>query len=178
MARRAFRATMTLLVTALALGALAAGIAWLAYGVRFVPVLTPSMRPGMPPGSLAVTRPLAPEDIRTGQVLVFRPPQPWTPKDDRPVLHRVTAIEQYAAGRVLTTKGDANPGPDPWKVDLSGSGEYARVVAVVPHVGTVAKAAHQAGPVALGGALLGLYFLGWGARRLVPRSGGRHNRGA
>lgn len=167
--RRTVRVLSTLLVTALVAGVLAAGVAWQVYDVRFMPVLTPSMTPVMPTGSLAVTRPIAPQDIQAGDIIAFRPPQPWTPKDGRPVLHRVLTMDHYAAGRVMQTKGDANNAPDPWKIDLSGPGNYAQVVKIVPHVGTAAQTVAHAGPLAVAGGLAGLFLTGWGISRLLPR---------
>lgn len=167
--RVVLRTLWTLLVTAFVLAVLAVGVARTVYDMQFMPILTPSMTPVMPAGSLAVTQPVAAEDIKTGDIIAFRPPPPWTPKDGKPVVHRVARDDAYAAGRVIQTKGDANDDADPWKIDLSGPGSYARVVHIVPGAGRAAQAVAHVGPVAVAGAVAGLFLMGWGLRRLLPR---------
>lgn len=168
-ARGVLRTLSTLLVTAFVLAVLAVGVARTVYDMQFMPILTPSMTPVMPKGSLAVTRPVAAQDIKEGDIIAFRPPRPWTPKDGKPVVHRVVRDDAYAAGRVIQTKGDANDDADPWKIDLSGPGSYARVVHIVPGAGRAAQAVAHVGPVTVAGAVAGLFLMGWGLRRLLPR---------
>lgn len=72
-------------------------------------VLTGSMSPSMPPGTLAVVRPSAPEEVGVGTVITYqlRSGQPTV------VTHRVVAVGVNAAGdRVFTTRGDANDAVD------------------------------------------------------------------
>ncbi|MWV58889.1 signal peptidase I [Rathayibacter sp. VKM Ac-2754] len=93
--------------------------------VRLVPVLSNSMAPDMPVGSLAITLPAAPTEIRAGDVIVFTDPD----VPERRVIHRITFVypEDEAAtlrGRepgelALTTKGDNNPTADPWIVTIA-----------------------------------------------------------
>lgn len=73
-------------------------------------VLTSSMAPGMPPGTLAVVRPVDPDDIGVGDVITYQI------RANRPgvISHRVTRIAIGADGRrTLTLQGDANTEPDP-----------------------------------------------------------------
>lgn len=73
-------------------------------------VLTGSMRPGMPPGTLVVVRPVDPTDIGIGTVVTYQL------ESGRPavVTHRVVAVGFDGRGRqVFRTKGDANQSPDP-----------------------------------------------------------------
>lgn len=68
-------------------------------------VLTGSMRPTIPEGSLIVVRPTDPAAIGVGEVITF---QLESGKPDV-ATHRVTAISQAINGeRLFTTKGDAN----------------------------------------------------------------------
>lgn len=72
-------------------------------------ILTGSMRPGMPPGSLVVTRPVQPQDLHIGDVITFqlRSGQPEV------ATHRIAGIGTTTTGeRVFTTRGDANDADD------------------------------------------------------------------
>jgi signal peptidase I len=72
-------------------------------------ILTGSMVPTMPPGTVVVTRPEPFASIRVGDVLTYQiaSGQPAV------VTHRVIAINVEADGsQTLTMKGDANPSPD------------------------------------------------------------------
>lgn len=68
-------------------------------------VLTGSMDPTMPPGSLVVTRPTPVEDIQTGDVITYQ----LRSGEPEVVTHRVIGTGWNATGDVmLVTKGDAN----------------------------------------------------------------------
>jgi signal peptidase len=72
-------------------------------------ILTGSMVPTMPPGTIVVTRPEPFSSIRVGDVLTYQiaSGQPAV------VTHRVIGINVEADGsRSLTMRGDANPSPD------------------------------------------------------------------
>jgi signal peptidase len=94
-------------------------------------VLSGSMEPALPVGSVVFTVPVDPESVRTGDVITFRNP-------DRPgtlVSHRVVGVERGPAGLAIKTKGDANPSEDQWAVgadDIVG-----RVRWHVPYLGYV-----------------------------------------
>ncbi|WP_162940244.1 signal peptidase I [Gryllotalpicola protaetiae] len=77
-----------------------------ATGATPLTVLTGSMRPHLPPGTLLVVRPVKPADIRIGDVVTYEP----NPNDASTVIsHRVIAITSGTDGsRVFTVKGDAN----------------------------------------------------------------------
>ncbi|KZX19653.1 signal peptidase I [Rathayibacter tanaceti] len=108
--------------------------------VRLVPVLSNSMAPVMPVGSLAVTLPVAQADVRAGDVIVFTDPDDPSLR----VIHRVTFVypEAEAAtlrGRepgelALTTKGDNNQSADPWIVTIADERIW-REQSVVPLLG-------------------------------------------
>jgi signal peptidase len=92
---------------------------------RFIPVLSNSMAPEMPKGSLAVVLPTPRPDINAGDIIVFTAPD----GSHRRVIHRVnhlygpdeaTTIKNWTPDKLyLLTKGDNNPQKDPWLLTLS-----------------------------------------------------------
>lgn len=88
-------------------------------------ILTGSMRPGMPPGTLVVSRPVAPEQIRVGTVITYQ----LRSGEPEVVTHRVIAQGVREDGELIfRTQGDANPSPDPeWvrAVQVRGERWYA-----------------------------------------------------
>ncbi len=107
-----------LLVAAL-LG-LALGVAVRADVVRVSRVLTGSMDPTIPPGSVVVSRPVQPEKVGRGDVVVFLPPPPFG-TGGTPVVHRVVDVQRKDGDVLLRTKGDANAAEDPWTLNASRS---------------------------------------------------------
>lgn len=68
-------------------------------------VLTGSMEPGLPPGTLIVAQPTDAGDIRIGQVVTFQ----IESGEPEVVTHRVVAVRQAQDGQPeFLTKGDAN----------------------------------------------------------------------
>jgi signal peptidase I len=68
-------------------------------------VLTGSMEPGMPPGTLAVVRPADPATLRIGDVVTYQM------KSGEPavVTHRIVGVGATLGGRLsFNTQGDAN----------------------------------------------------------------------
>lgn len=129
------RAARTLVTTAL-LGC----VAVLAYA--FVPtlfgseasiVMSGSMEPAIPVGSIVSTRLVDVGGIGAGDVVSFRRSEERTP-----ITHRVVAVEEEAGARVFTTKGDANEVPDPELLRL-GPGRVARMERVVPYAGYIVR---------------------------------------
>jgi signal peptidase len=107
---------------------------------RFVPVLSDSMAPEMPVGSLALTLPVAQSDIAEGDVIVFTNP-------NRPsvrVIHRITHIfgadeaqsfSNWSSDTLFaSTKGDNNAEADPWVVVTTDANVW-RVYTSVPFIG-------------------------------------------
>jgi signal peptidase len=123
---------------ALLVGALALGVACvplpMALGAVPLTILSGSMAPGMPPGSLAIVRPVDATQARIGDVLTYQP----QPDDPTLVTHRVVAVSRDAHGGVsLILQGDANGAPDDHPVrpaQVLGSVVYA-----VPYFGRVAN---------------------------------------
>lgn len=72
-------------------------------------VLTGSMRPSMPPGSLVVTRPVETGELKVGDAITYQ----MRSGEPEVVTHRITAVSTTLGGETLfTTQGDANPIPD------------------------------------------------------------------
>lgn len=67
-------------------------------------VLTGSMAPALPPGTLAVTRPVDIDDVRVGDVVTYqlRSGEPTV------VTHRVVGTRVSSGERLLVTRGDTN----------------------------------------------------------------------
>lgn len=96
------------ILTALAAVALAVAIPRIAGGTPYT-VLTGSMEPDLPPGTLVVVRPVDAEDIALGDVITFQL------ESGKPTVatHRVVAVGTRLDGeQVFTTQGDANGIPD------------------------------------------------------------------
>jgi len=82
----------------------------LAYRVtgHVTPLLTVksgSMEPVLHVGDVIIIEPVNPEDIRVGDVIIF-----YRPGTDQLIVHRVVRTTSQG----LYTRGDANPGIDPW----------------------------------------------------------------
>jgi signal peptidase len=97
-------------------------------------ILSGSMAPTMPAGSLAIVRPVDATQARVGDVLTYQA----EPDDPTLVTHRVIAVSRNAHGDVsLTLQGDANSDPDERPVrpeQVQGSVVYA-----VPYFGWIAN---------------------------------------
>ena len=86
------------------------GVGTLPGGYRPLVVLSGSMEPVMPTGSLVLTKSIDPSAIRVGDVITFRLHNMNFASDL--ATHRVVAVESGPAGREFVTRGDANSGPD------------------------------------------------------------------
>lgn len=78
-------------------------------GSQTYTVLTGSMQPGYPPGSLVVVKPEASEQLAIGDVITYQ----LTPGQPEVVTHRITGVGTTQNGeRTFATQGDANSTPD------------------------------------------------------------------
>ncbi|MFD0484510.1 signal peptidase I [Kineococcus sp. GCM10028916] len=150
-------AAVTALVGLLGVVALVASL----LGVRVVPVLTGSMSPTVPAGSLALTTRVDAHDIAVGQVIAFRPPPPYVTQGDRPVMHRVAAVSEQGGQRTVRTRGDANPDLDPWTLAITDGTDLGLAQFSVPHLGRVLAG----GPLSAGLLLAGVVLLLAAVRR-------------
>ena len=80
---------------------------------RFAVVRSGSMEPEFSAGDLVFLRPV--RQVEVGDVIAFKTPRGIDGSVSR-LLHRVVAIDD--TGDRFTTKGEANPEPDPFKVGL------------------------------------------------------------
>ncbi|WP_182526644.1 signal peptidase I [Nocardioides dongkuii] len=135
-------------------------------------VLTGSMEPNLPPGTLIVTEQVPAQDIEIGEVVTFQI------ESGKPqvVTHRVIATRQDRDGRPeFLTQGDANPIPDQgWRPAESVRGVLWYAVPKLGHANNILTGdQRQFGVYVVAGALV-LYALGLFAgeardRRRTPR---------
>lgn len=165
--RWAWRATTwTLLLAAAAALALVVVVPRLA-GASPYTVLTGSMSPQMPPGTLVVVRPVAPEEIGVGSVITYQL------ASDRPavVTHRVVGQAIGAdGGPVFQTQGDANSVPDPaWVRPVQIRGEKWYAAPYLGHVSALLTRRERQLGIDLVAAVLLVYTLALLGSQLLER---------
>jgi signal peptidase len=155
--RHAVRALAAVVIvvagTALVLGVIVPRVA----GATPYVVLTDSMEPSLPVGTLVVSRPVEPDRIRTGSVITYQ----LRSGQEQLVTHRVVGIGMTVGGeRTYLTQGDANDVPDTQPVrdvQVRGAVWYQ-----VPYVGHVAGAfTGQREAIGMVAAVLLLGYAGW-----------------
>lgn len=123
-----------LLALVIALGVAVIVVPALTHSVPLT-VLTQSMEPKLPPGTLLIVRPVDPDDINIGDVITYQI------KSGEPgvITHRVIAAGVNSKGeRVFTLQGDNNAAADPdpvREVQIQGRLWYS-----VPYIGWVNNA--------------------------------------
>ena len=151
-----FRIARSLLFTCSAIvGALSVllVIVVLASGLRPLVVISGSMEPGIPTGSLILSRTVSAADLAVGDVVTV--PRP----DGRgPVTHRIVAIDAEGEGSVaLELQGDANASKDPQPYTVTEAG---LLQVTLPHVGAIVQVVRSPlGLVGIAVFLLGLVLL-------------------
>ncbi|TFD65087.1 signal peptidase I [Cryobacterium sp. Hb1] len=117
-------------------------------------VLTSSMEPGFPPGTLIIVRPVAVEDVALGDVITY---QMETGKPGV-VTHRVIAINMTANERTFVTKGDNNGAADASAV-LEGQiqGRLWYSVPLIGYVNNAVNGANRAWLIPVAASLLFAY---------------------
>ncbi len=120
-------------------------------------VLSPSMEPTLPVGTLVVVQPAPAQDVRLGDVITYQ----VAPGDPTLVTHRVVEVRSLSTGEYeFLTKGDNNGAVDATVVtqaQLKGKAWYS-----VPLVGFVSVAVGGAvGPMLV--PLIGAALLAYGA---------------
>lgn len=130
-------------------------------GIR--PVLTGSMRPDYGPGAVLLTKRVPVNTLRPGMIVLFVPPGKHVE-----FAHRITSVSGPPGSPIITTKGDANAAPDPWRAQLTSS-TVPEVIGSVPEIGRVLVAVR--GPVQLVLVLVGSLVAGVAGLRwiLAPR---------
>ena len=123
-----------LLVLVLALAALVVVIPKLAGGIPLT-VLTSSMIPKFPPGTLVVDVPVKTNELRIGDVATYQ----IVPGKPGVITHRIIAIHNDSNGaRTFQFKGDNNSQPDP--ADILAEQVQGRVWYSLPYIGYVNNA--------------------------------------
>lgn len=122
---------------------LALTIAQHVWGYNSYVVLSGSMRPTIPVGTLVLDQPVPATQVAVGDIVSFHP----VSNPNLIVTHRVVEIAQNPPGArpgpYARTKGDANPTPDSGLLPLAG--EVNRVVIWVPEAGYAVAFLEQPG---------------------------------
>jgi len=92
-------------------------------------VRTGSMRPALAVGDAIVTHPIAPANVRVGNVITFADPE----RHNVLVTHRVADVRRTGAVFAFVTRGDANSGVERWT--MPASGRVGRLALRVPRAG-------------------------------------------
>ena len=108
---------LRLVLVALVVASLAVALGPLTGRYRTLTVVSGSMEPALPTGSVLLYTSVASNAVRAGDIITFHPPG-----STELVTHRATAVATDAAGTThVTTKGDANNGDDPWDLTLTST---------------------------------------------------------
>lgn len=158
--RRARTIVGTILLVVVSLFALVAVVIPLLMGAQTYTVLTGSMQPGMPPGTLIAVRQTPIEAVRVGDVVTYQ----IRSGDPAVVTHRVVGSTSSTGGdRLLITRGDANDADDPpvQQEQLRGT-----VVLAVPFLGYpgVWIGGQERGALVM---VVGIAVVGYGAVLLI-----------
>lgn len=109
-------------------------------------ILSGSMLPKYPPGSMVLAFSQDANRIAPGQIIIFHAPVP----PHELVTHRIIGVEGGFGGQpIIQTKGDNNKIPDPWKVVVSTPKVWI-VHGDIPYVGWVSNWAITWWPVLVG----------------------------
>jgi signal peptidase len=120
------------------------------FGWQLLPVLSGSMEPAIPVGSIVAVHPVPARALHVGDVITFAD----RGNPDVLVTHRVVSLEERAGQQVAVTKGDANNTTDSWNVPIDQT--VGRVNFSLPYVGylVVWLGSSTVKLLALGGVLL------------------------
>ncbi|MEN2736341.1 signal peptidase I [Microbacterium sp. X-17] len=125
-----------------------------AAGATPVTVLTSSMEPTLPPGTLVVVKPKAVHDIRVGDVMTYQ----IRSGDPAVISHRVIAITTSTTnGMTFTTKGDNNAEADPPVVPAQVRGVVWYSVPLIGYVNSALDQSQRSWVLPAVGVLLILY---------------------
>ncbi len=105
-------------------------------GPRILPyqsfvVLTASMAPQIPVGSVVMAVPVGRAELAVGDVVTYQRAE----EPDLPVTHRIVAMRAVPGAIIARTKGDANDVQDPWEIQLGPT--VLRVAFAVPLAGYI-----------------------------------------
>ena len=137
-------------------------------------VLTGSMAPGLPPGTLVVVKPVEAEDLAIGDVITYQ----LESGESAVVTHRVVAKGFNGEGRMaFRTQGDANNTPDEgWVRPVQVKGQVWYSVAYLGYVNNLLTGRErQLGVYAAAAGLIGYALLSFAG---AARDGSRRRKEA
>jgi signal peptidase len=123
------RAALTSLLVSSCFVLLLIGILPRTGAYRTLTVLSGSMRPAFAPGDMVLAKPTSVDSLKIGDILVYSIPV----GDHHVESHRISRIISRRP-LIVTTKGDANNGADPWTAQLDANRVWT-VKRAVPYVG-------------------------------------------
>jgi signal peptidase len=137
-------------------------------------VLTGSMTPDIPVGSVVIDRPVDPGTLKVGDIATYQK----APGVNEYITHRIVKINTKTKPVTFIFKGDANRGPDITPVPATAI--RGKVWFHVPYLGGVRDSLHAGGlrGVAIILAIIGLagyaifQFVAWSRSRHAPAAGG------
>jgi len=103
-------------------------VAPLLFGGFFSVIMSGSMEPTIPVGSIVIVKKVNPEDVKVDDVIAFQTGESRT-------IHRVVEKVVENGSFYFRTKGDANEDPDPWIVkpqDVKGA-----LLLTIPYYGYI-----------------------------------------
>ncbi|RMB61346.1 signal peptidase I [Tessaracoccus antarcticus] len=106
--------------------ALTVALATTVGGYHATRVLSNSMQPAFSAGDLVIVRDAPVTAIEKGDVVVLP-----DPNSSSMFIHRLTSVDRAAGHTTVTTRGDNNPAPDAWLLDVT-SKTVPAYVAVIP----------------------------------------------
>jgi signal peptidase I len=120
-------------------------------------LLSDSMQPTIPMGSIVIVAPVSPASLVVGDVISYTSAEAPYPT----LTHRIQSISREDDGRLgFVTKGDYNLVPDPYVVHYSGTAGL--VIRAVPYVGyAIAVLESTIARLVLGMALAGMLAFFW-----------------
>jgi signal peptidase len=125
------------------------------------PILSGSMRPGLPVGGVAVSERVPASSLAVRDVIIFK--NPLNP--DETMVHRIVHLTVNSSGQpVVKTQGDANSIADPWTATLHGKDVYV-VQFSLPVLGYPAVYTNHGVDLMVGGAILLIVVVGTIAER-------------
>src|ERR687886_2359087 len=101
------------LLTAMLLGSVGVAVIQRSGAAQLLTVVSGSMQPALPLGSLVVVVPRDADAVRVGDVITFSPP-----RESRTVTHRVVEVQGSGGDLRVHTRGDANAVADPWTLNF------------------------------------------------------------